>query len=58
MKVKEIKSELEKSLRESNKILLYSEKILQVSKNIEEKINNNKLKKFYYALEMNKKKKK
>ena len=56
MKVKEIKSELEKSLRESNKILLYSEKILQVSKNIEEKINNNKLKKFYYALEMNKKK--
>ena len=56
MKVKEIKSELEKSLRESNKILLYSEKILQVSKNIEEKINSNKLKKFYYSLEMNKKK--
>ena len=54
-RVKEITNELEKSLKESDKILLYCERIIQSSKSIEEKINNNELKKLYYISEINKK---
>ena len=57
-RVKEIKDELEKSLKESDKILSYCEKIIQTSENIEEKINNNELKKLYYISEINRKEEK
>ena len=57
-RVKEIKDELEKSLKESDKILSYCEKISQTSENIEEKINNNELKKLYYISEINRKEEK